>query len=187
MKYLLRRLGFYLLAAWVSLTLNFFIPRLAPGDPATALQQKFQGKLDPAALEAIKKAFGISDAPLYQQYFQYVRDLAHGDLGISIVHFPHPVTEVIGEALLWTLFLAGLSMVFAFSLGTLLGIYSAWNRGGKLDSVAPASFIFLGAFPYFWLAMLLLYVFGFSLGWFPIRHAYTDTLTPGLSLSLIHI
>lgn len=185
MKYLLRRLGFYLLAAWVSLTLNFFIPRLAPGDPATALQQKFQGKLEPAALEAMKKAFGISDAPLYQQYFQYLRDLAHGDLGVSIAHFPAPVTEVIGEALLWTLFLAGLSMVFAFSLGTLLGIYSAWNRGGKLDSIAPASFIFLGAFPYFWLAMLLLYVFGFLLGWFPIRHAYTDTLTPGLNWEFI--
>ncbi len=185
MKYLLRRLGFYLIAAWVSLTLNFFVPRLAPGDPATALQQKFQGKLEPAALEAMKTAFGISDAPLYQQYFDYIGDLAQGNLGTSIVYFPAPVSEVIGQALLWTLFLAGLSMIFAFSLGTLLGIYSAWNRGGKLDSIAPASFIFLGAFPYFWLAMLLLYVFGFLLGWFPIRHAYTDTMTPAFTFAFI--
>jgi peptide/nickel transport system permease protein len=185
MKFLLRRLGFYLLAAWVSLTLNFFIPRLAPGDPATALQQKFQGKLEPAALEAMKKAFGITDAPLHQQYFDYIADLARGDLGLSVAYFPAPVSEVIGTALLWTLFLAGVSVIFAFSIGTLLGIYSAWNRSGKLDSIAPASFIFLGAFPYFWLAMLLLYVFGFLLGWFPIRHAYTDTLTPNFSWEFI--
>jgi peptide/nickel transport system permease protein len=185
MKFLLRRLGFYLIAAWVSLTLNFFIPRWAPGDPASALQQKFQGKLEPAALEAMKKAFGITDDPLHVQYIAYIKDLAQGDLGISVAYFPAPVTAVIGTALLWTLFLAGLSVIFAFSAGTLLGIYSAWRRGGKLDSIAPATFIFLGAFPYFWLAMLLLYVFGFLLGWFPVRHAYTDTLTPSFTWEFI--
>lgn len=185
MKFLLRRLGFYLIAGWISLSLNFLIPRLAPGDPASALQQKFQGRLQPEAIEALKKAFGLTDAPLYVQYWDYLVDLAHGDLGISIVYFPAPVTEVIGMALLWTLFLAGLSVVFAFGLGTLLGVYSSWNRGGKLDSIAPASFIFLGAFPYFWLAMLILYVCGFLMGWFPTRGAYTDTLTPSFSLEFI--
>jgi len=102
-------------------------------------------------------------------------------MGISIAHFPAPVTDVIGEAILWTLFLAGFAVVIAFGVGTLLGVYSAWNRGGKVDSVAPAAFIFLGAFPYFWLAMILLFVFGFTLDWFPIRHAYTDTMTPSFS------
>src|SRR5690606_24860924 len=185
MKFLLRRLGFYLIAAWVSLTLNFFIPRWAPGDPASALQQKFQGKLEPAALEAMKKAFGITDDPMYVQYIAYIKDLARGDLGISVAYFPAPVTEVIGTALLWTLFLAGLSVIFAFSLGTLLGIYSSWHRGGKLDSFAPATFIFLGAFPYFCLAVLLHSVFRFLLGWFPVRHAYTYTLMPRLIWELI--
>jgi peptide/nickel transport system permease protein len=184
-KFLLRRLGFYILAAWVSLTLNFFIPRLAPGDPATALQLKFQGKLEPEALEAMKKAFGLTDAPLHQQYFDYVADLARGDLGISVAYFPAPVSSVIGTALLWTLFLAGLSVVFAFAIGTLLGAYAAWNRGGRVDSIASSSFIFLGAFPYFWLAMILLYGCGFVMGWFPIRHAYTDTLTPNFSWAFI--
>ena len=183
MKFLLRRLGFYFLAAWVSLSLNFFIPRLAPGDPASALQATFQGKLDPAALEAMKIAFGLTDAPLYQQYLRYVGNLLQGDLGISIAHFPAPVTEVIGEALGWTLFLAGLSVIISFALGTFLGILSAWRRGGLLDSLAPASFIFLGAFPYFWLAMLLLFVFGFYGGWFPLRHAHSDQMQIELSLN----
>jgi len=174
-------MGFYLLAAWISLTLNFFIPRMAPGDPASALQQKFKGKLEPEALGALRDAFGISDDPLYIQYFSYLKNVAQGDMGISIAHFPAPVTDVIGEAILWTLFLAGFAVVIAFGVGTLLGVYSAWNRGGKVDSVAPAAFIFLGAFPYFWLAMILLFVFGFTLDWFPIRHAYTDTMTPSFS------
>ncbi len=185
MKYLLRRLGFYLIAAWVSLTLNFFIPRMAPGDPATALQQKFQGRLDPSALAAMRVAFGISDEPLHVQYLEYLKNLAHGDLGISIAHFPAPVSEVIGTAILWTLFLAGLSVLLSFALGTLLGVLSAWRRGGWLDHIAPPLFVFLGAFPYFWLAMLLLYACGFGLGWFPLRHAYTSTLTPQFSASFV--
>ena len=185
MKYLLRRLGFYLLAAWVSLTLNFFIPRLAPGDPATALQQKFQGRLEPSALAAMKVAFGIGDEPIYVQYFSYLKNLAHGDLGISIAHFPAPVSEVIGTAVLWTLFLAGLSVIASFSMGTLLGMLAAWKRGSVVDAFAPPLFVFLGAFPYFWLAMLLLYGCGFLLGWFPLRHAYSNTLAPEFSLTFI--
>lgn len=185
MKFLLRRLGFYLLAAWISLSLNFLIPRLAPGDPAAAMQQKFQGKLEPEAVLALTKAFGLSDAPLHIQYVEYLGNLSRGDLGISITYFPTPVSEVLSTALLWTMFLAGLSVVFAFCLGTGLGILSAWNRGGKLDSIAPPTFIFLSAFPYFWLAMLMLFVFAFSLGWFPTRAAYTDTLTPSFTWTFI--
>jgi peptide/nickel transport system permease protein len=174
-----------LLAAWISLSLNFLIPRLAPGDPASAMQQKFQGKLEPEAVAALTKAFGLSDAPLHVQYLNYLGDLAHGNLGISITYFPTPVAEVLSTALLWTIFLAGLSVVFAFCLGTFLGILSSWKRGGKLDAIAPPTFIFLGAFPYFWMAMVILYVFAFVLGWFPARAAYTDTLTPGFTWEFI--
>ncbi|HSC88341.1 MAG TPA: ABC transporter permease [Polyangiaceae bacterium] len=190
MRFLLRRLGFYLLAAWVSLTLNFLIPRLAPGDPASALQARFQGRLEPSALAAMKKVFGYTDAPLYVQYFDYVKSLLHGDFGISVAYFPARVTEVIGSGLMWTLFLAGTSVVISFVLGSALGLLAAWRRGGWLDSVAPPAFIFLGAFPYFWMAMLLLFSLGFVGGWFPVRHAYADQLTMGWNwpfvLSAIH-
>ncbi len=185
MSYLLRRLGFYLIAAWVSITLNFFIPRLAPGDPASALQARFQGQLDPSSLEAMKIAFGISDEPLHVQFFAYVKNLLSGQLGTSMAYFPAPVSEVIGQALLWTLLLAGLSVVLSFAVGTTLGVLAAWRRGGLLDSIAPPAFIFLGAFPYFWLAMFLLFTFGFLGGWFPIMHAYSDDLTPALSWEFV--
>lgn len=185
MSYLLRRLGFYLIAAFVSLALNFFLPRLAPGDPAAALQARFQGKLDPAALGAMKVAFGISDAPLGEQFLAYLGNLARGDLGISIAYFPAKVSTVIGEAVLWTMVLAGVSVLVSFTLGSFLGALAAWKRGSWLDALVPPTFIFLGAFPYFWLAMLLLFWLGFVLGWFPLLHAYSDQLTPSFSFEFL--
>ena len=62
MRYIFRRLGFYLLAAWAALTLNFFLPRLMPGDPAAALFARFKGQLSPEALEALRDR-GRGDLP----------------------------------------------------------------------------------------------------------------------------
>src|SRR5690606_9911942 len=168
-----------------SLTLNFFMPRLAPGDPASALQARFQGRLEPSAMAAMKVAFGLTDDPLHVQFVSYVKNLLRGDLGVSIAYFPAPVSEVIGKALLWTLFLAGMSVLISFFLGTVLGVITAWRRGGWLDAIAPPTFIFLGAFPYFWLAMFLLYALGFVAGWFPLLHAYSSHLSPAWTLEFI--
>lgn len=183
MSYVLRRLGFYLLAAWASLTLNFVIPRLAPGDPATAMFARFEGRMQPEAMDALRAAFGFTDAPLYMQYFTYLRHLFSGELGLSYAYYPARVSEVIGTGLVWTLGLAGCAVVFSFVLGSFLGVLAAWNRGGWLDSVVAPALAFLGAFPYFWLAMLALYLFGFGLGWFPLRHAYSHDMEPGLSFA----
>lgn len=185
MRYVLRRLGFYALAAWAALTLNFFLPRLMPGDPATALFARFRGRLGPEALDALRETFGLTDSPLIVQYVTYLRHVLSGDLGVSVAYFPSPVSEVIGKGLVWTLFLAGTAVAISFVLGTLLGIVSAWWRRGWVDTWLPSTFVFLGAFPYFWLAMLALYVLGFSLGWFPLGHAYGDDLTPGFSAAFI--
>jgi peptide/nickel transport system permease protein len=182
MKYLLRRLGFYLIAAWASLTLAFIIPRLMPGDPASAMFARFHGKLRPEAINALRATFGFSDGPLWQQYFSYLKHVLTGDLGVSVSHFPARVGDVIGTGLIWTLFLTGLAVVFSYAIGTVLGIVSAWRRRGWIDSVAPPLFVFLGAFPFFWLAMLMLFLFGFVLGWTPVRHSYDDHLVPALSL-----
>jgi peptide/nickel transport system permease protein len=181
-RFLLRRFGFYLTAAWASVTLAFVIPRLMPGDPATAMFSRFRGRLKPEALEALREAFGFTNAPLWKQYLQYIGHALQGDLGISIGYYPATVGSVIGQALAWTLFLSGLAVVLSFLLGTLLGLAAAWKRGGWLDGIGPPVLMLLGAFPYFWLAMAVLFLFGFQLGWFPLRHAYDDTLTAGLNL-----
>jgi peptide/nickel transport system permease protein len=185
MIYLLRRLGFYLLAAWASLTLAFLLPRLLPGDPATVLFARFQGKLKPEAVAALRGVFGLENGSLVEQYSRYLGHMLRGDLGISISHFPAPVTEVIGGAFGWSLLLGGVSVVISFALGTLLGVVAAWRRGGWLDSTLPAALTLLGALPYFWLAMLALALFGFGLGWFPVRHAFDDGITPGFNFTFM--
>jgi peptide/nickel transport system permease protein len=184
-QYLFRRLGLYAVAAWASVTLNFFLPRLMPGDPAAALVARFRGQLQPEAIAALRESFGFTDQPLLIQYTTYVFHLLKGDLGTSVSQFPAPVGSVIATGLFWTLLLAGLAVVISFLLGTLLGVLAAWRRGGLFDSLLTPALTFLGAFPYFWLAMVLLFVFGFGLGWFPRRHAYSDELAPGLSLRFV--
>jgi peptide/nickel transport system permease protein len=179
--FLLRRLGFYAIAGWLALTMNFFLPRLMPGDPASAIFGRFQGRLSPEALDALKDTFGLTEGPLVQQYLTYLGSILRGDFGISVSYFPAPVIDVIAKGLIWTLFLAGTAVLISFAIGTLLGVVSAWWRGSWIDRALPPTLIFIGAFPYFWLAMLALYVLGFTLGWFPLGHAYGDDLAPSFS------
>lgn len=185
MRYLLRRLGFYLVAAWVALTLNFFLPRLMPGDPATAIFARLRGRVSPEAMQALRETFGLTGEPLWRQYFTYLGSVLHGDFGMSVAYFPAPVTQVIATGFVWTIFLAGTSVVISFVLGTLLGVVSAWRRRGWIDTWLPSTLAFLGAFPYFWLAMVFLYVLGFTLGWFPLGHAYGDDLSPAWNRTFI--
>ena len=183
--YIIRRFFFYCLAGFMAVTLNFIIPRLMPGDPASIMFAQFKGKLKPEALDALKETFGFAEGPIILQYFDYLKHLLNGDFGISISYFPQPVTEVISSGLFWTLFLAGTSLIISFVLGSLIGVYLAWYRDQKLDSILLPSLSFLGAFPYFFIAMLFLYYFGFILGWFPLRHAFGESVTAGFNLEFI--
>jgi len=183
--YIIRRFFFYCLAGFMAVTLNFIIPRLMPGDPASIMFAQFKGKLKPEALDALKETFGFAEGPIILQYFDYLKHLLNGDFGISISYFPQPVTEVISSGLYWTLFLAGTSLIISFVLGSLIGVYLAWYRDQKLDSILLPSLSFLGAFPYFFIAMLFLYYFGFILGWFPLRHAFGESVTAGFNLEFI--
>ena len=185
MRYILRRLGLYALAIWVSLTINFFLPRMMPGDPAARLLARVGSQLRPEEIDAIRRVFGLSDAPILIQYVEYLGRVLQGDLGRSISRFPTPVADVIGTGLFWTVLLGSVALIISFTAGNLLGIIGTWRRGGIIDSVMPPVLIFIGAFPYFWLAMAMLFIFGFQLRWFPLRHAYDGTLFPAWSLEFI--
>jgi peptide/nickel transport system permease protein len=114
-----------------------------------------------------------------------MHNIVTGNMGISISRFPTPVTEVIASQIGWTLLLGGTSLVIAAVAGNLLGILAAWRRGGAIDSALPPLLVFIGSFPYFWLAMGALYLFGVILGWSPLRHAFSDGLEPGFTWEFI--
>ena len=185
MRFILRRLGFYLIAFWVSITLNFLLPRFMPGDPVSRMFARNQDRMQPEQIEQLRKLLGVDDRPLWEQYFGYLHNMLTGQMGVSMSRFPAPVTEVIGSQVGWTLLLGGTALVIAAVVGNLLGILAAWRRGGAVDSALPPLLIFIGSFPYFWLAMGALYLFGVTLGWFPIRHAFSDTITPGFSWEFV--
>lgn len=183
--HLARRLALYGLAAWVSLTINFLIPRLAPGDAAQAMMARAQGQLSPEATAAMRESLGLDDAPLPRQYLDYLGRTLRGDLGTSSAYFPAPVTDVIAVGLVWTVVLTGVAVIVSFLLGSLLGVLAAWRRGGWLDSVAPPLLALAGAFPYFWLAMLLLHGLAYQGGWYPVRHAHGEHVAPGLGFDFV--
>lgn len=185
MGFILRRLGFYALAFWASITLNFMLPRLMPGDPVTRMLSRSQQRLEPQQVESLQQLLGLEDAPWWEEYLSYVGRVLRGDFGVSISQFPTPVHEVIAAQLPWTLLLGSTSLVIAVVLGNLLGILAAWRRGGILDSLVPPTLIFVGSFPYFWIAMGLVYVFGMMLGWAPLRHAHSVGLAPAWNVDFI--
>jgi peptide/nickel transport system permease protein len=156
-----------------------------PGDPVSRMVARLQGQIRPDQIEALRESFGLSDAPLWEQYLRYLGQIFTGNMGFSISRFPTPVTDVIASVLGWTLLLGFVSLIIAVVIGNVLGILAAWRRGGILDSVVPPVLIFIGSFPYFWLAMGLLYLFGVTLQAFPLRHAYEVGTVPEFSLAFL--
>lgn len=185
MTYLLRKFVFLLVTLWAAITINFIIPRLMPGNPAEAMLAKFHGRINPSALTAMELTFGVSHKPLWYQYVSYLGQTLHGRFGISVAYFPDSVAHLIGQALPWTLLLVGVSTVISFILGNLLGVIAAWRRNQWIDVVSTTLSTFTSAFPYFWLALLLLYFFGFLFNWFPTAYAYSTNASPALSLGFI--
>ncbi|MBZ9751522.1 ABC transporter permease [Deinococcus sp. HMF7604] len=178
MPYLLRKFLFLLLTLWAAVTLNFVLPRLVPGDPIGAMLAKYQGKLDPSAVDALTVAYGLNDqGNLLTQYVTYLGHMLRGDFGRSIGQFPTPVVDIVAQAAPWTIGLVGVCTVLAFLLGSALGLYSAWRRGGRVADALPPIALFLNSMPYFWFALLLLYLLAFRTGTFPLSGSLDPFLT----------
>jgi peptide/nickel transport system permease protein len=186
MRFVLRRLGFFVVTLWAAVTLNFLIPRLMPGNAALAMMSRYKGRLQPQALHAIEIAFGINThESLVHAYFTYLGNILRGRLGTSLTFFPDSVAHQVFQALPWTLGLVGATTILAFLLGTLIGLVSAWRRGGVLDGALPPIFVITSAFPYFWLALLVIWLFSIKLGWFAESGGYDVTTTVAWSWAFV--
>ncbi|MCG5212935.1 ABC transporter permease [Streptosporangium sp. KLBMP 9127] len=182
MRYFLRRAGFFAATLWAAVTLNFLIPRLQPGDPAEAIVSRLSGEtriVDPAQVEAIRKMLGVPGGNLLAQYGDYLSAVLAGDFGVSYTYFPYTVTHMIAEGLPWTVVLVGVTQVVSFVAGTLLGAWAAYRRNSRVDSLITLGSTFVGTLPFFWLALVLIYVFGFTLNWFPAQGGYGGGSSPG--------
>ena len=185
MRMITRRIAFYLLTAVVAITVNFFIPRLMPGNPALAVLGRVQAAESKQAIAALEVQYGVqTPTGLWGQYMQYWSHLLHGNLGTSLNFYPASVGGLIRAALPWTIALVGIATVISFVLGTLLGVAAAWRRGSWLDGLLPAMTFFQAA-PYFFVAILAVALFATKLGWFPPNSGYdTTTLNPGPELAV---
>jgi peptide/nickel transport system permease protein len=150
------------------------------------MMSRYKGRLNPNSLHALEIAFGVNDhQSLLGSYFTYLGNIARGDFGTSLTFFPDAVAHQVLQALPWTLALVGVTTLLAFVLGTLIGLLAAWRRGGVLDGLLPPIFVITSAFPYFWLALLSIWLFAIKLGWLPQNGGYDYTTEVGWSWTFI--
>ncbi len=170
-RWIAQRLAQLLLVLWVIATILFLIFRLMPGNPLVAF-------IDPTFTveeqRALIHAFGL-DLPLWQQYLLFLKESAAGNLGQSFF-YRVPVAQLVGETLPNTLILTLGAVIIAFLIGTVSGVFFAWKRGTAAEAAGIPGVLALRAAPEFWVGMILLAVFSFSLRWFPS----SGTASPGV-------
>jgi peptide/nickel transport system permease protein len=188
MRWLIRRLGFYLFATWMALTITFLLPRLMPGSPIAGVLQRLspaQIQANPGIVHTYEQLLGGGHQSLISAYGQYLHRVATLNFGISTSNYPTKVSEIVARTIPYSLVLVGIAFVLSFVLGTAIGMVAAWRRGGSFDSVFVPIFMGLAAFPAYFTALLLMYFLGLKLGWFPIQHAYDNGLSPGFNWTFI--
>jgi peptide/nickel transport system permease protein len=160
-RFVARRVAVALATLAAIIVFNFFLFR-ALGDPSKDL---IRGRLPPEVRQAIIHERGYDQSTM-TQFWKYLGDLAHGDLGTSNTS-EKPVLDEVAAAIPNTLLLLGLATVLSMWIGTRLGIIAAWTRGRPKDTwIGQVSLAFY-SMPDFWLGMILIGVFAGSLEWLP--------------------
>jgi peptide/nickel transport system permease protein len=167
--FVLKRLGRGLITIWFAVTVTFLLLRLLPSDPATAIASN---NMTPEIRASLLAQYGL-DQSLPVQYVKYLGELVQGNLGVSFSQ-SISVSDSLMEHLPWTLLLVGASLVITILLGIPLGVLAAARAGKMLDRIVQMIAVTGQSLFVPSIGILLLYVFGLQLGWFPIGGAYTD-------------
>ena len=187
-KYFGKKLLWFAITFVVAVILNFFLPRMMPVDPVSAITGKMaQGMTDASAVQEIYKRFEEefgTNLPLHEQFFRFVKNALQGDFGTSFSQYPRPVSDIIGSAIMWTVCLQFPAIITGWILGNILGALAAYIRKG-FDKVLLPAFLFLGNVPAFGMAVMLLILFAVNLKWFPIAGGYAFDMIPNFSWNFI--
>ena len=187
--YVIRRVGMFFITVWLGSTLIFIIPRLAPGDPVAAMVMRMSaqaGNVTNSAemIEAWRVRFGL-DAPMPIQYLRFLRNSITFNLGYSLTSFPSEVGDMVARSLPWTIGLLFVATVLSFIAGNTVGALLAWRRTPDLvRALLPVTLTFT-SIPFFMLGILLIYIFGFALRWFPVTGAAGRGMVEGFNWDFI--
>ena len=192
-RYLLPRILQYLMVIFLGVTVTFVIPRLSPTDPVEAqvsMILQSGSAVDPEAIEHMREAltemYGLSGSPL-EQYFTFWGRLFRGDLGPSLSTFPTPVTQLIGQAMPWTLGLMITAVIISWIVGNLFGVLASYYPKNKAIGVVDVVSQAVRPIPYYVVALVLLVLFAYVIPIFPFSGAYPVGTRPSLTPDFILI
>jgi ABC-type dipeptide/oligopeptide/nickel transport system permease component len=193
--YVLKRVAFALVTVFVAVTLNFALFRLAPGNAVTNLSRV------PHATQQLRHALAVQfglDKSKGRQYVIYLKQLAHGNLGVSFEN-EQPVSKNLRVALVNTLPMVALGTIFSIIVGTLTGVIAAWRRGTPTETLTVTSALGFYSMPTQWLGLMLIIIFAgilptggmtneFLLNpgfWQHLKDLGSHILLPSLTLGLV--
>jgi peptide/nickel transport system permease protein len=187
-KYFLNKLLWFAVTLVAAFLLNFILPRLMPGDPVSAIVARLaQGMSNSTGMKEVYEKYAAqfgTNKPLITQFFMYVNNVLHGNFGTSFSQFPRPVSDIIKSSIWWTVCLQFPAIIVGWIIGNTLGAIAAYVKKGFDKVLLPLS-IFIGNFPAFGMAVILLVIFAVDLKWFPTSGGYGFDLIPTFSWGFI--
>jgi peptide/nickel transport system permease protein len=187
-QYFLNKLGWFLLTFVCAFLLNFILPRLMPGDPVAGIMSKMaQGMTNTSGVQKMyqqyTELFG-TNKPMLEQFFIYIRNVLHGDFGVSFSQYPRPVSDILKSAIWWTIGLQFPAIIVGWLIGNSLGALAAYLKGGFDKVLMPVS-IFVSNLPAFGMAVIMMVVFAVNFKWFPTSGGYGFDLIPSFTWSFV--
>lgn len=160
--YFVRRLVLLLFVVFSILTIMFFLFKLLPGDPTSVF---VDSNFSEDMIRQQRELWGL-DQPIWVQYFGYMRNMVTFDFGTSFFQYA-PVNQIVAEKLLHTAAMIVPAIILSIIVGAVFGAWLGWHRGSRLEGAAVVGLLSLRSTPSFFVAILVLMVFSYQLGWFP--------------------
>ncbi|CAM3520490.1 ABC transporter permease [Paenibacillus lupini] len=189
LKGVLKRIAVSLITVFLAMLLTFFLLRMTPGSAIDTWARDYATQRGMSLDEAYRQITAMINynpkEPLFAQLGRYLGGLMHGNLGMSMIYQNVSVNEIIANALPWTLFVLSVSLIISFLIGINLGAMMAFKRKTILDPIISIYAILTSSVPNFIVGILLLVIFSFQFGWFPVNGAYDPIVDPGFNFPFL--